>query len=74
METHQLRTRWLASGYGTALAAFVVSAIFWTDVLGQYVVKTTYFLGGFGYWYELTYACIAAAAGAILACATYWRR
>ncbi|HZY47692.1 MAG TPA: hypothetical protein VFE96_07845 [Candidatus Bathyarchaeia archaeon] len=73
METRHLRTRWAASGYGSALVAFVVSAFFFVDVFGEYFVNTSYFFA-LGWWYEFTIATVTAAAGAILAFVTYFRR
>jgi len=73
MQTHHLSTRWTASGYGSALAAFVVSAFFLVDVLGEYFANISYFFA-LGWWYEFTIATVTAAAGAILAALTYIRR
>ena len=70
---HNLSTRWLATGYGSALAAFVVSVLFFVDVFGEYLVNTSY-LFPIAFWIEATAAIVAAAVGAILAAATYWRR
>ena len=73
MESHHLSTRWLTTGYGTALTAFVVSALFLVDVFGEYLVNTSY-LFPLAFWIEVTVATVTAAAGAILALATYRRR
>lgn len=73
MQTRHLSMRWTASGYGTALVAFVVSAFFLIDVFGEYFVNTSYFFA-LGYWYEFAIATIGAAAGVILAGLTYYRR
>jgi hypothetical protein len=74
LETRHLSTRWAETGYGTALAAFVVSAFFFVDVFGEYFVNTSYFLS-VDLWIETTVAIVAAAAGAIVAGLTYlWRK
>lgn len=73
MQSHNLSTRWLATGYGTALAAIVVSALFLVDVFGEYLVNTSY-LFPLAFWIEVTVATVAAAGGVILAAATYWRK
>lgn len=73
MQSHNLSTRWLATGYGTALAAIVVSALFLVDVFGEYLVNTSY-LFPIAFWIEVTVATVAAAGGVILAAATYWRK
>lgn len=74
MQTRHLSTRWTETGYGTALAAFVVSVFFFVDAFGEYFVSTSYFFS-VDLWVETTVAIVAAAAGAILACLTYiWRR
>lgn len=72
MESH-MSTRWLATGYGTSLAAFVVSALFFVDVLGEWLVNTSYIFP-VAYWIEVTAAFVAGAVGVVLAAATYWRR
>ena len=73
MQSHNLSTRWIATGYGTALAAIVVSALFLVDVFGEYLVNTSY-LFPLAFWIEVTVATAAAAGGVILAAATYWRK
>ena len=72
MESH-MSTRWLATGYGTSLAAFVVSALFFVDVFGEWLVNTSYIFP-IAYWIEVTTALVACAVGVVLAAATYWRR
>jgi len=72
MESH-MSTRWLATGYGTSLASFVISALFFTDVFGEWFANTSYIFP-IANWIEATVACLAAAAGAVLAIVTYWRR
>lgn len=73
MERHHLGTRWLATGYGSAIVAFAVSALFLIDVFGEYMVNTSY-LFPLAFWIEVTVATVTAAVGVILAVATYWRR
>lgn len=73
MQSHHLSTRWLTTGYGSALAAIVVSALFLIDVFGEYLVNTSY-LFPLAFWIEVTVATVTSAVGAILALATYWRR
>ena len=73
MQNSHLSTRWAISGYGTALVAFVVSALFFVDVFGEYFVNTSY-LFAIGYWYEVAIAAVTAVAGAVLALVTRWRR
>ena len=73
METRHLSTRMTASGYGSAVAAFIVSAFFLVDVFGEYFVNTSYFFS-ISIWYEFTIAAVAAAAGIILAALTFRRR
>ncbi|HEX4921545.1 MAG TPA: hypothetical protein VFV92_12495 [Candidatus Bathyarchaeia archaeon] len=68
-----MSTRWLATGYGTSLAAFVVSALFFVDVFGEWLVNTSYIFP-VAYWLEVTAALVACAFGVVLAAATYWRR
>jgi len=72
MESH-MSTRWLATGYGTSLASFVISTLFFIDVFGEWFVNTSYIFP-IAYWIESTVAVVAAAVGAVLAIATYWRR
>lgn len=72
MQTHHLSTRWTASGYGSALVAFVASAIFLVDVFGEYFRNTSYFFA-LGWWYEFAIAIVTAAAGVFLAALTYVR-
>ncbi len=42
LETRPLNTRWAETGYASALPAFVVSVLFFVDVLGEYFVNTSY--------------------------------
>jgi hypothetical protein len=72
MQTRHLSRRMEASGYGTALVAFVISALFLVDVFGEYLVNTSY-LFAMGWWYEFTLAIVAAAAGVILAGVTFFK-
>jgi len=73
MQSRHLSARWAFSGYGSALAAFVVSVLFFVDVFGEYFVNTSY-LFAIGWWYEFTIAAIAGVVGAILAFVTYFKR
>lgn len=70
---HDLSRRGAELGYGTSLIAFVVSALFFVDVVGEYFVNTSY-LFALGFWYEFAIAAVAAAAGVILAAYTFVRR
>lgn len=72
MERH-LSTRWTEAGYGTAVVALFVSALFLVDVFGEWLVNTSY-LFALGYWYEVAIASVAAAAGIILAAITFYKR
>ena len=73
MQSHHLSTRWLTTGYGSALAALVVSALFLVDVFGEFLVNTSYIFP-IAFWIEVSVATVTASVGAILAFATYWRR
>jgi len=68
-----LSTRGAELGYGSAIVAFAVSALFFVDVVGEYFLNTSY-LFNLAYWYEFSTATVAAAAGVILAAYTYVRR
>lgn len=73
MESHHMSTRWLATGYGTSIASFLISALFFVDVFGEWLANTSY-LFPIAFWIEATVAIVAAAVGAVLAIATYWRK
>ena len=73
METRHLSTSWTYAGYGSSLAAFVVSAFFFLDVFGEYFVNTSY-LFPLALWVETTVAIVAAVTGVILGYLTYRSR
>ena len=73
MEISHLSRSWMAAGIVSAVFALGLASFFAVDVIGEYFVNTSYFFA-LGWWYEFAIATVSAAAGAIVAIVTYWRR
>jgi hypothetical protein len=73
MQTRTLGTASTVLGYCAAGCAFILSALFLTDVFGEYFVNTSYFFA-LGMWYEFAIAIVAVAAFVAVVGWLYYRR